>query len=79
MTNVVSLDLPTALGPRIQNALKADPTTVDLRSLASHFYSLGERILSLLEEDELVDILTEVQPPGLDIYRRIELTGMIDV
>ncbi|KAI5842918.1 hypothetical protein DFP73DRAFT_579035 [Morchella snyderi] len=59
MTNVVSLDLPTALGPRIQNALKADPISVDLRCLASHFYSLGERILGLLEEDELVDILTE--------------------
>ncbi|KAL0634280.1 DNA replication protein [Maublancomyces gigas] len=59
MTNVVSLDLPTALAPRIQNALKADPRTVDLRALASHYYSLGERILGLLEEDELVDILTE--------------------
>lgn len=62
MTNVVSLDLPTALAPRIQNALKADPRTVDLRALASHYYSLGERILGLLEEDELVDILTEVWP-----------------
>ncbi|PWW77802.1 GINS complex, Psf3 component [Tuber magnatum] len=57
--NVVTLDLPPALAPRVQNALKADPCTVDLRSLASHYYSLGERILGLLEEDELVDILSE--------------------
>jgi len=58
--NVVTLDLPPALAPRVQNALKANPCTVDLRSLASHYYSLGERILGLLEEDELVDILSEV-------------------
>lgn len=42
------------------NALKADPRTVDLRSLAPHFYSLGERILELFEEEELVDVLMEV-------------------
>lgn len=60
ITNVVSLDLPPALTPRVQNALKADPRTVDLRSLASHYYALGERILGLLEEDELVDILSDV-------------------
>ncbi|GAT25881.1 GINS complex subunit Psf3 [Aspergillus luchuensis] len=37
------------------NALKADPRTVDLRSLAPHFYSLSERILELFEEEELVE------------------------
>lgn len=42
------------------NALKADPRTVDLRSLAPHFYSLGVRILELFEEEEMVDILTDV-------------------
>jgi GINS complex subunit 3 len=39
------------------NALKADPRTVDLRSLAPHFYSLSERVLDLFEEEEMVDVL----------------------
>lgn len=42
------------------NALKADPRTIDLRSLAPHFYNLSERILELFEEEEMVDILTDV-------------------
>jgi GINS complex subunit 3 len=45
------------------NALKADPRTVDLRSLAPHFYRLGVRILELFEEEEMVDILIEVLSP----------------
>jgi len=43
------------------NALKADPRTVDLRALAPHFYSLGVRILELFEEEEMVDILSDVR------------------
>lgn len=42
------------------NALKADPRTVDLRALAPHFYSLSERLLELFEEEEMVDVLTDV-------------------
>lgn len=42
------------------NALKADPRTVDLRSLAPHFYSLSERVLDLFEEEEMVDVLINV-------------------
>ena len=42
------------------NAFKADPRTVDLRSLAPHFYSLSERIFELFEEEEMVNILIEV-------------------
>jgi hypothetical protein len=47
------------------NALKADPRTVDLRSLAPHFYSLSERVLDLFEEEEMVDVLINVRinPP----------------
>jgi GINS complex subunit 3 len=55
----VTLDLPTALAPRVLNALKADPRTVDLRVLAPHFYELAARTLEFFEEDEIVDILTE--------------------
>ena len=56
----VNLDLPTSLSPRVLNALKADPKTVDLRALASHFYELAARVLDLFEEDEIVDVLSEV-------------------
>lgn len=42
------------------NALKADPRTVDLRALAQHFYSFGVRILDLFDEEEIVDILSDV-------------------
>jgi GINS complex subunit 3 len=42
------------------NALKAEPRTVDLRALAPHFYTLGERILEIFEEEEMVDVLIAV-------------------
>ena len=53
------------------NALKAEPRTVDLRALAPHFYTLGERILEIFEEEEMVDVLIAVS----SIPRSI---GMID-
>ncbi|KAF1991961.1 DNA replication complex GINS protein PSF3 [Aulographum hederae CBS 113979] len=56
---LITLDLPTALAPRVLNALKADPRTVDLRALAPHFYALSARMLELFEDDELVEVLTE--------------------
>lgn len=56
----MTLDLPSALSDRVLNALKADPRTVDLRSLAPHFYSLGIRVLELFEEEEMADILGDV-------------------
>lgn len=57
----MTLDLPDALSERVMNALKADPRTIDLRSLAPHFYSLTERTLELFEEEEMVDILIDVR------------------
>lgn len=59
LQNIISLDIPQPLQPRVQNALKANPLTVDLRSLAPHYYSLGERILNLFEEDELLIVLSD--------------------
>ena len=57
---LVTLDMPEALSERVMNALKADPRTVDLRALAPHFYNLSERILELFEEEEMVDVLSDV-------------------
>ncbi|KAF2749544.1 DNA replication complex GINS protein PSF3, partial [Sporormia fimetaria CBS 119925] len=58
-SSLVTLDHPSALAPRVLNALKADPRTVDLRALATHFYSLGARILDLFEEEEMVEVLNQ--------------------
>ncbi|MCJ1381744.1 DNA replication protein [Xylographa soralifera] len=56
---IVNLDLPACLAPRVLNALKADPKTVDLRAQAAYFYELAARTLDLFEEDEIVDVLSE--------------------
>lgn len=57
--SLVTLDLPPCLAPRVMNALKADPKSVDLRALAQNFYGLGVRILELFEEEEVCDVLME--------------------
>lgn len=59
-TSTLTLDLPHSLSPRVLNALKADPRTLDLRALAPHFYALGARMLELFEEDEVSDVLADV-------------------
>lgn len=56
---LVTLDLPSALGPPVLNALKAGATSVDLRVLASHYHALGARVLELFEEEEVLEVLTE--------------------
>jgi len=60
-SSLVTLDPPSALAPRVLNALKADPRTVDLRALAPHFYNLGARILELFEEEEMIEVLSDVR------------------
>lgn len=62
---LVTLDLPPALSSRVMNALKADPRTVDLRALAPHFFGLGARMLELFEEEEWVEVLSEVCVPSI--------------
>lgn len=59
-SSLVTLDPPSALSPRVMNALKADPRTVDLRALAPHFYNLGARILELFDEDDMIEVLSDV-------------------
>jgi GINS complex subunit 3 len=57
---LVTLDFPPPLQQRVINALKADPRTVDLRAQAPHFYSLGARMLEMFEDENVVDVLTDV-------------------
>ena len=56
----MNIDLPPSLSPRVLNALKANPKTVDVRGQAAHFYDLAARALELFEEDEIVEVLTKV-------------------
>lgn len=58
--STLHLDLPKALSNRVQNALKADPKSLDLRQQAMHFYALGCRMLELFEEEELGEVLDDV-------------------
>ena len=65
-TSLAAMDMPAALNQRVINALKADPKPVDLRAQAQHFYGLGARMLELFEEEEIVEILTDVRWQNLD-------------
>jgi GINS complex subunit 3 len=58
--SLASLDMPAALGTRVLNALRAEPRSVDIRAQAGWFYGLGERMLELFEEEELIEVLEDV-------------------
>lgn len=57
------------------NALKADPRTLDLRALAPHFYNLSERILELFEEEEMVDVLSDVCGSTLYLSPQLQMVA----
>jgi hypothetical protein len=79
-TPLVTLDLPDALAPRVLNALKAEARSVELRSLAPHFYALATRMLELFDDDEMLDVLSEVGGHRLSFLARAQvLIGSIRV
>nr|POE47011.1 dna replication complex gins protein psf3 [Quercus suber] len=57
--SLATLDMPSPLGLRVLNALRADPKSVDLRAQAQWFYGLGERMLELFEEEEVGTVLSD--------------------
>ena len=57
---LLTLDLPASLGPRVLNALKADAKSVDLRALDVYFFEGASRVLELLEEEGVGDVVSEV-------------------
>lgn len=65
----MNLDLPASIAPHVLNALKADARTVDLRALAAHFYELAARVLDLFEEEEVVDVLSEVRSFSISAHK----------
>lgn len=55
-----TIDTPSVLSERVLNALRADPKSVDIRAQAQWYYELGERMLELFEDEEMVEVLTDV-------------------
>lgn len=51
-TPLLTIDLPPSLSPRVLNALRADPRTVDLRGLERGWYEGAGRVLEVLEDEE---------------------------
>jgi GINS complex subunit 3 len=58
--SLTSLDMPSALGHRVMNALRADPKSVDVRAQAQRFYALGEKMLDLFDDEEVAETLSDV-------------------
>lgn len=77
-SSLATLDLPPALGHRVMNALRADPKSVDVRAQAQFFYGMGERMLELFDDDELVDVLMDVSIFTWSLWDLV-LMGYLDV
>ncbi|KAK4623694.1 DNA replication complex GINS protein PSF3 [Fulvia fulva] len=58
-SSLASMDVPSALGPKVMAALAAGPKSVDIRAQAQWFYGMGERILNLFDDEELADVLSK--------------------
>lgn len=55
--NILSVSTPSALSPRVLNALKADPRHVELRQFATNFYGIGEKFLELFDDESIREVL----------------------
>lgn len=64
----VELLQPDFLGPKVLNAIRADPNSVDLHSIASNYYRLTEKWLALFNDAELVDaVMTMLKERAVEI------------
>ena len=57
---MLTIEFPSSMSSRVLNALRADPLSVDLRALSSHFYSLAIRCFDLFDDDEVVGVMLDV-------------------
>ncbi|KAF2478439.1 hypothetical protein BDY17DRAFT_258930, partial [Neohortaea acidophila] len=66
------------LGPRVMNALRADPKSVDVRAQAQWFYGIGERVLELFEEEGAVEVLSDTfQKRAMEIADKAQNTRTV--
>lgn len=54
----VELLTPDMFSPKVINAIKADPTSLDLHAINSYFYALALKWISLFSDREFADIVT---------------------
>eukprot|EP00126_Sphaerothecum_destruens_P005566 Sdes_comp18889_c0_seq1m9326 len=57
--NMVEINLPLVYGPKYRSSLKADADSVNLFSWSPHYYEMGMKLSSLLEEPGLPISLRE--------------------
>lgn len=55
----VSLLRPSFLSPKVLNSIKSDPVNLDLRQQNLVFFNLCERWLSIFNDPDLADVLTQ--------------------
>lgn len=53
----VNIQDPQIFGPKVMNALKSDPASVDLRALSPVWLSLAHKWIDLFNEDEFADVV----------------------
>ncbi|SCU98993.1 LANO_0F00408g1_1 [Lachancea nothofagi CBS 11611] len=53
----VELMAPDMLSPKVMNAIKSGPVTLDVHSINSHFYALAVKWATLFNDRDLVQIL----------------------
>ncbi|KAI3627055.1 PSF3 [Malassezia furfur] len=73
--DIVTIQMPRALGSRVRAALDASPTSVQLHNLLPHWYALAVRLARLLESDALYAMLSKAFMQGLDDSEQVLLTA----
>ncbi|KND02791.1 uncharacterized protein SPPG_01872 [Spizellomyces punctatus DAOM BR117] len=59
LNDYIDLELPKCFGHRVRNDLNASPTSVNLGSLCSYYYRFGVKIINLVVDAMLPDILAD--------------------
>ena len=84
----VTVLMPTCYRSRVKAAINASPTTVNLRTLNTHFYTLGIKVSGLRDDIDLAGLLMlsfrSRLPEIMDLaaagdhYDHIELSNTLD-
>ncbi|CAB61465.1 DNA replication complex GINS protein psf3 [Schizosaccharomyces pombe] len=56
INSFVSIHMPAPFSSVVRNALKANPNSVSIRDITTHYYHFAEKMLHLISDDSLVQI-----------------------
>ncbi|KAI8914734.1 hypothetical protein DFJ77DRAFT_541252 [Powellomyces hirtus] len=59
LDDYIDLEVPPCFSQRIRNDLNASPTSVNLNRLCAYYYRFGVKIINLIDDERLPQILTE--------------------